>query len=155
VASGQDWLKAWKEFEETGMPYVHCHSQLLKAFAGHPALEKPTGSPDGRVFELRTYESKNAFKAAAKVDMFNQEEVKIFRDCKMTPVFFGEALIGQRLPHLTYMMAFDNMEAREKGWATFRTNPDWNRIREDPRWIDTVSSIHASFLSAAGYSEIR
>ncbi len=155
VASGQSWVKAWKEFAEAGIPYLHYRSQLLKAFAAHPIVQKPSGSPDGRVFELRTYESKDAFKAAAKIDMFNQEEMKIFLDCKMAPVFFGEALIGQRLPHLSYMLAFDNMEAREKGWAAFRTNPDWNRIKDDKRWIDSVSSIHASFLSATRYSEIR
>jgi hypothetical protein len=155
AASDQPWVSAWKEFAESGIPYLHYKSQLLKAFAAHPTVQKPSGSPDGRVFELRTYESKDAFKSAAKIDMFNQEEMKIFRDCNMATVFFGEALIGQRLPHLTYMLAFENMDARQRGWAAFGSNPDWNRIKNDKRWIDSVSSIHASFLSATRYSEIR
>ncbi len=146
---------AWKEFESSGIPYIRYRSELFRAFEGHPRVEVPPAREPGHVFELRTYESTNTLKAAAKVDMFNTEEIKIFRACAMQPVFFGEAVIGQKLPHLTYMLAFDDMAAREKAWSTFSANPDWNRIRNDPRWVDTVSSIHASFLRPASFSEIR
>ena len=79
VAVDDSFTKSWKSFE-TGpsLPYVRYQSSLLKAFEAHPRIELP---PDGKhLFELRTYESKNAFDAAAKVEMFNQEEISIFRD---------------------------------------------------------------------------
>ncbi len=145
----------WKEFVSSGMPYVRYRSELFRAFEGQPRIALPTKRESGHLFELRTYESKNTLKAAAKVDMFNSEEMKIFRDCSMHTVFFGEALIGRKLPHLTYMLAFDDMAAREAAWARFGSNPDWNRIKDDPRWVDTVSSIHASFLRPASFSDIR
>lgn len=148
-------LEAWKEFETKGMPFVRCNSQLFKAFAGHPAITLPPAAEKPHLFELRVYESKNTFKAVAKIEMFNVEEVKIFRDCGMSPVFFGEAVIGNRLPHLTYMMAYADMAERDKLWGVFGKNPDWNRIKNEPRFLDTVSSIHASFLSPAAYSEVR
>ncbi|MEJ2082849.1 MAG: NIPSNAP family protein [Acidobacteriota bacterium] len=147
--------QSWKDFVSSGMPYVRYRSELLRAFEGQPRIVVPAERQSGHLFELRTYESKNALKAAAKVDMFNTEEMKIFRACEMPTVFFGEALIGQKLPHLTYMLAFDDMAARETAWARFGSNPDWNRIKDDPRWVDTVSSIHASFLRPASFSEIR
>lgn len=154
VATDDSFTKAWRSFE-TGstLPYVRYEASLLKAFAAHPQIEPPS---NGRhLFELRTYESKDAFDAAAKVEMFNSEEIQIFRDCGMRIVFFGEALFGSRLPNLTYMLAWKDMEEREKGWSTFSANPDWNRIKVVPKWANAVSNIHASFLRSTDYSEIK
>jgi hypothetical protein len=89
--------------------------------------------------------------------MFNQEEIKIFRDCGFAPVFFGEGVFGRRLPRLTYLVGFDNMASREKAWDAFRVNPDWARVRNKPGWTDpeAVSNIHAAFLRPTNYSQIR
>jgi hypothetical protein len=154
VAADDSFTKAWKSFE-TGskLPYVRYESSLLKAFEAHPQIELP---PDGRhLFELRTYESKDAFDAAAKVEMFNEEEIQIFRDCGLRIVFFGEAMFGSRLPHLTYMLAWNDMAEREEGWRIFGGNKDWNRIKAVPKWANAVSNIHASFLRSTDYSEIK
>jgi NIPSNAP len=61
------------------------------------------------------------------------------------------------LPHLTYLVGFDNMAAREKAWDTFRANPDWARVRVKPGWTDpeAVTNIHAAFLRPTNYSNIR
>jgi hypothetical protein len=155
AASDRPSARAWKEFESSQWPYIRYESWLLKAFAGHPRLEPPAAKEGGHLFELRTYEAKNAVKSVAKIDMFNVEEIRIFRDCGINPVFFGEGLCGPRLPHLTYMAAFADASAREQAWATFRVNPDWVRIRDDPRWVDTVSNSHIALLSSAPYSDIR
>ena len=111
-----------------------------------------------RLFELRTYESRNAETLAKKIDMFDQAEIALFRSIGMAPVFFGENLFGTRLPSLTYMLAFDDLAARAKAWATFRTHPEWQKIQRDPRWvaeggITTVTS--AVFLNPLPFSQIR
>lgn len=160
VGSDKDYQKAQREFEAAGeLPYVRIESSLLKAFDAHPKMEIPAtdASRSARVFELRTYEAPNAVGLRNKVDMFNQEEIKIFRDSGFAPVFFGEAVFGTRLPHLTYMVGFDSMAAREKAWDAFRVNPDWARIRTRQGWTDpeAVSNIHASFVRPTGYSMIR
>jgi hypothetical protein len=160
VNSDKEFMKAWQAFEAGGeLPYARYQSVLLKAFETHPKIEVPPADEKRppRVYELRTYESKNAFSLRAKIDMFNQEEIKIFRDCGFAPVFFGEAVFGTRLPHLTYMVGFDNMAAREKAWDTFRDNPDWARVRVKPGWTDpeAVTNIHAAFLRPTNYSQIR
>jgi hypothetical protein len=149
------WVAEWKQFESGGMPWVRYQSQLFRAFDGHPHLEKPAANPDGHYFELRTYESSDSFRSAAKIQMFNLEEIQIFRACGILPVFFGEALIGSRLPQLTYMSAYADPAAREQAWDKFRVHPDWIRIKDDLRWVDTVSSISVSFLRSTAYSEIR
>lgn len=156
VRSDSSFVKAWKSLETGGtLPYVRYHSALLRAFAAHPRIEVPPAGEGSHLFELRIYESKNAFDLAAKVDMFNQEEIEVFRKCGFRPVFFGEGLIDRQLPHLTYLVAFRDMADREKAWGVFRDHPDWIRIKDRPEWKDTVSSIRASFLSATDYSQIR
>jgi hypothetical protein len=160
VNSDKEFMKTWQAFEAGGeLPYSRYQSVLLKAFESHPKIEVPPAEEKRppRVYELRTYESKNAFSLRTKIDMFNQEEIKIFRDCGFAPVFFGEAVCGTRLPHLTYLVGFDSMAAREKAWETFRDNPDWARVRVKPGWSDAeiVTNIHAAFLRPANYSQIR
>jgi hypothetical protein len=160
ASSDKEFLTAWRNFETAvDMPYVRYESVLLKAFDGHTKVELPsvTEKQQPRLFELRTYESRNAFTLRNKVDMFNQEEIKIFRACGIQPVFFGEGVIGARLPSLTYMVGYENMAVRDKAWDTFRANPDWARVKIKPGWTDpeAVSSIHASFLRPTGYSQIK
>jgi NIPSNAP len=160
MRADRELAKAWQAFEGAGAPpYVRYESSLLRAFDSHPKLEIPPADEKRapRLFELRTYQAPNAPGLARKLDMFNQEEIKIFRDCGFAPVFFGEAITGVRLPHLTYLIGFDNMAAREKAWDAFRANPDWARIRNKPGWTDpeAVSNIHAAFLRPTSFSPIR
>ena len=160
MRNDKDFVKAWQAFEAASdMPYVRYESTVLKAFDSHLKTEVPPTEEKRppRIFELRTYESRNAFSLRNKVEMFNQEEIKIFRASGFAPVFFGEGVIGTRLPSLTYMIGFDNMAARDKAWGAFVANPDWARVKTKPGWTDAeaVSNIHASFLRPTSYSQIR
>lgn len=156
----KEFVKAWQAFEASNeLPYVRYESVLLKAFDSHPKTEVPPTEEKRppRIFELRTYESRSAFSLRNKIEMFNQEEIKIFRESGFAPVFFGEGVVGTRLPSLTYMIGFDNMAARDKAWGTFVASPDWARVKTKPGWTDAeaVSNIHASFLRPTAYSQIR
>src|SRR5438445_645577 len=76
-----------------------------------------------RIMELRTYESHSKKANMKKIEMFNTGEIAIFRRAGLSPVFFGETMIGSRMPNLTYMIAFENMAAHDKAWAAFSTDP--------------------------------
>lgn len=140
-------------------PYVRYEARLLRAFAGHPRVETPTVMPGRppRLFEMRTYESRDAAALAKKIAMFNDAEIALFRSIDMAPVFFGENIYATRLPSLTYMLAFDDMAARERAWRVFGSHPVWKRISTDPKYvvpgITTVTS--AVFLSPLGFSDVR
>ena len=158
------WMQAVQAFEGAGEPpYVRYDTTLLRAFDQHPQCEIPApltdkdGKPVGRVFELRTYESRSTVSLRNKVEMFNQEEIAIFRACGFAPVFFGATVVGGRMPSLTYMVGFDTMEARDKAWAKFVAHPDFNRIKVKPGWTDAeaVSTIHAAFVRPTAFSAIR
>lgn len=149
---------SFSRLPSTDAGYVRIDSQLMVAFEGIPALEKPTGpvAGPGRVFELRTYESHNKAAHRKKVEMFNQGEIDIFRRTGLTPVFFGSNLIGTRLPSLTYMLVFENMAARERNWPQFVSHPDWKKLVATPGYSDNeiVTNIHSFILRPTPYSQI-
>ena len=153
------YQRAAAEWERGGLPYVRYETALYRAFAGHPRLEPPPAAAGGpaRLFELRTYEAPNESGLRRKIAMFDQEEIRIFRASGFAPVWFGEAIAGTRLPHLTYMVGFADMEARNRAWSAFGSNPDWQRIRVRPGWTDpeTVSVIRAAFLRPTSFSDVR
>jgi hypothetical protein len=140
-------------------PYLRRESSLMLAFASMPAVEAPTGplAAASRVFELRTYESHSESAAAKKIEMFEGGgEIAIFRRVGITPVFFGRDLVGPTVPSLTYMVAFPDLAAREKAWAAFGADPEWQKLRATPGLTnaDIVSNIRSVLLRPATYSQI-
>jgi hypothetical protein len=134
--------------------YKRIESSLLLAFDAVPKLEVPSRA-ESRVLQLRIYESHNEKKAMKKIAMFNEGgEVGIFRHTGLNPVFFGQALSGPKLPNLTYMVGFDDVEAQKKAWAAFIKHPDWEKLKNDPQYADTVSNITNILLQPAAGSQI-
>ena len=133
--------------------YKRVESTLLGSFKEIPTLVAPKMS-DSRVYQLRQYESHSIKKGKKKMQMFNEGEIQLFRKVGLQPVFFGEALMGPRIPNLTYMVTFDDIEAKKANWKTFGQHPEWKKMREDPQYKDTVSNITNTILKAAPGSQI-
>ncbi len=131
-------------------------SWLMLAFAGMPKLELAAYSREKkpRMFELRTYESHSEAKALKKIEMFNSGEIQTMRETGLAPVFYGQALIGRDLPHLTYMLSAEDTAAHTQHWAAFTKHPTWTALNKDPQYADTVSKITNRFLVPASYSGI-
>jgi hypothetical protein len=90
-----------------------------------------------------------------KVEMFNEGgEIAIFKKTGLTPVFFGESIIGPNLPNLNYMLAFKDMADRDQRWQVFRDDPDWKKLSANPAYRDTVSNITDIILRPTEYSQI-
>jgi len=136
--------------------FSRINSKLYKAFMGMPVIEIPklTADNDPRIFELRIYESHTEEKAALKVDMFNSGEIQIMRDTELAPVFYGEALVGDDLPNLAYMVSASDREAHKAHWSQFSEHADWQRMKKMPKYKDTVSKITNFFLIPTSYSQL-
>jgi hypothetical protein len=136
--------------------FVRAESTLLRAFDAMPMLEPSPGAATAtpRIFELRTYESHSDRAALNKLKMFNAGEVPIFRRAGLTPVFFGETVVGANMPSLTYMLTFSNISARDAAWAKFGQDPEWKALSADPQYRDNVSAITDIILQPTTYSQI-
>ncbi len=156
----EKWTQALQQLGSSGDPaYDRVDSWLLRAFESVPQLEAPEikqGQPP-RLFDLRTYEAETERDSAEKIRMFNEEEIAVFRQSGIHPVFFGETLFGPRMPNLTYMVWYDDWQARDEAWRKFITSPEWKRVSGTPGWSDAeiVSNITHRFLRPLPFSPIR
>ena len=135
--------------------YDRIESSLMKAFVHLPKIEVPQNKP--RIFELRRYESATETAGKKKIEMFNDAgEIDIFKRVGLTPVFFGETLIGGMRPNLTYMLTYDDMEEHDRNWKTFGSDPEWKKISSMPEYANSkiVSRITRTFLVPTAFSQV-
>jgi hypothetical protein len=160
LASDKQFLKDQEAyFSAPGPAYVRQERSLLRAFDTMPAIEVPASDPKrtARIFELRRYESNSSATLRRKIKMFDEGEIAIFRKTGLQPVFFGETIFGTNVPNLTYLLAFDDLAARERNWRTFVAHPEWQKLRSQPGLSDAeiVSNISNAILRPLPFSEIR
>lgn len=160
LEADSEYMKALEAFNaQPGLNYVRMERSLLRSFAAMPAVEVPPGEAKrpARVFELRTYESNNSSSLKKKIKMFADGEIAIFRKSGLLPVFFGETIVGTNMPNLTYMLAYDDLSARDKNWKVFGSSPEWQKLRSTPGFSDAeiVSNISNVFLRPLPFSPIR
>ena len=136
-------------------PYDRMESILMKAFSATPDLVAPDlDSPrKDRVYELRSYQASTEHLYRRKVEMFDQGESALFIDLGFQPVFFGEVLLSDQMPHLIYMTVHADTTAQKANWDAFRVHPDWLEMKELERYKNTVSHIDKYLLYPVSYSD--
>jgi hypothetical protein len=134
--------------------FLRIESSLLVAFEGWPRITPPAKGK--RIFQLRTYESPSYRDHILKVQMFHSGEFEIFKNAGLSPVFFGDTLVGPRMPNLTYMLSFADTAELEARWRAFGSDPAWKKLSADPRFAfePIVSNISNLILSPLACSQI-
>ena len=131
---------------------------MLAAFEGWPKLTPPPSSATRakRIFQIRTYESPSYADHVRKVEMFHSGEFDIFVKAGCRPVFFGDTLIGARMPNLTYMLSFTDAAELDAKWDVFRNDPAWKKLSTSPRYTadQLVTNITNLTLSPLACSQI-
>ena len=128
---------------------------LLAATATDQARgeEKPDTAKSARLFELRIYTTH-----PGKLDDLN----KRFRE-HTNRIFqkHGMELVGYWVPQdkedtLIYILAYPNMEARQKAWQGFRDDPEWKAAFAASRANGPlVMKVESKFMTPTDYSPIR
>jgi NIPSNAP len=157
LAQDADYVKAAEPFwsaPAASPAFLRIDSSLLVAFEGWPRITPPAKGK--RIFQLRTYESPSYRDHIVKVQMFHSGEFEIFKNAGFQMVFFGDTLIGQRMPSLTYMLSFADSAELDAKWAVFRNDPAWKKLSTDPRFAfeAIVSNITNLVLSPLAASQI-
>jgi hypothetical protein len=161
LAQDAVFMKAAEPFwntPATAPAFQRIESSLLIAFEGWPKLTPPaaTAQHAKRIFQLRTYESATNQDHVRKVEMFHHGEFEIFQASGFGQVFYGDTLIGPRMPNLTYMLTFADMADLNAKWDVFRNAPEWKKLSASPRYAfeAIVSNISNLILSPTTYSQI-
>lgn len=134
--------------------YETCCSSLLRAFETWPQVTPVALSAD-RLLQLRIYNSYTIERNAKKIAMFEQGgEIAVFQACGLRPVFFGQALVGDKLANLTYLLGFANHDEKEATWKKFREHPAWLKLKADPQYKDTANKITNIVLRPSKRSQL-
>lgn len=168
IATAEQKLLADEEFTKAGAAFLNApakepafermESSLLVAFEGWPKLVVPpaTATKSPRVFQMRTYESPSLQAHRRKIEMFHSGEFGFFEQAGFWQVFYGDMLIGPRLPNLTYMLSFPDLAELNEKWKAFSANPSWKKLVGSPRfnYEAIVSNISNLILNPTSYSQI-
>jgi hypothetical protein len=161
LAKDEEFMKAAAPFwnaPASSPAYIRIESSLMAAFEGWPRLVVPpvTAQHGKRVFQLRTYESPSNQDHVVKVEMFHKGEFAIFERAGFWQVFYGDTLIGPRMPQLTYMLSFPEASEMDAKWDAFRSDPEWKKLSSLPRYSSEsiVSNVSNLVLRPASFSQI-
>ena len=161
LAKDEQFRKAAAPFwnaPATAPAYIRIESSLHIAFAGWPKLTPPASiaTHGKRIFQLRTYESPSSQDHIRKVEMFHHGEFDIFQRAGFGQVFYGDTLVGPRMPNLTYMLSFADMNDLNTKWDLFRNDPEWKKLSGSTRYSfeQIVSNISNLILSPLACSQI-
>src|SRR5712692_9056202 len=103
---------------------------LLEAAAYSPEI-KPEAAASPRIFELRCYHSPTWRQLGALHDRFRGPEIEIFHRVGIHPILYSSTIAGQNIPNLTYLIPFADLAAREKAWAAFNADAEWQKVRKE------------------------
>ncbi len=147
---------AYLDTPKSDPAYVRFESSLLVAFDGMKrlAVTPSTAGKTPWVFELRIYQSHSESKGINKVGMFNAGEIPLMQQVGLSPVFFGQTVVGSQMPNLIYMVSGENQDAHKVHWKAFFDAPVWKKLIGDTQYKDNVSKVISIFLKRTPASQI-
>ena len=106
------------------------------------------------IYELRTYEAAPG-KMPELNARFRDHTLRIFANHGMDVVGFWTYGHGGWSDQLVYLMKFDDMEERNRKWASFGADEEWRRIRaESQREGSLTTRIRSDILTPTDYSPL-
>ena len=82
------------------------------------------------VYELRIY-TVHPGRMGALLARFRDHTCRLFEKHGIKNVGYWTNAIGGRSDELWYMVAYEDLGARQKAWASFGADPDWQKTRAD------------------------
>lgn len=160
VVTGHDSWEHYQEMrvtEPAGLAYESLSVHHLTATAYSPQLSKAAEGAPGRYFEYRLYQAANVAQMTPLHERFAGPEIPIFHRCGIHPVLYAETAAGAKMPNLVYFTPFATLAEREQCWSTFRTDPEWVRVRTEhaAQHGPVPKSIEIALYKAAAYSPVR
>ena len=107
------------------------------------------------LYEMRIYRCLPG-RLPALLKRFETVTLKIWEKHGIRQAGFWTTLVGESNQDLTYLLAWESMEERERCWNAFQSDPAWIAARaESERDGAIVANIANSFLQPTAFSSVR
>ena len=107
------------------------------------------------IYEYRVYEALPG-KLPEIHARFRNHTVKLFEKHGFQNIGYWTAHVGDYSDRLIYIVAFENVEARERAWAGFRSDPEWHRVvAESEANGPIVARVFNTLLTPTDYSPLQ
>ncbi len=107
------------------------------------------------IYEYRVYEAAPG-KLEALNSRFRNHTLEIFERHGIKNIGYWTAGVGDYSDRLIYIVAFEDEGRRAEAWASFRADPEWNRVRSESEADGPlVSRIYNSILNPTDYSPLN
>ena len=107
------------------------------------------------IYEYRVYEAVPGRLPDVEA-RFRNHTVKLFEKHGFKNIGYWKANVGDYSNRLIYIVAFENVEARERAWASFRSDPEWLRVvAESEANGPIVARVFNTLLTPTDYSPLQ
>lgn len=107
------------------------------------------------IHELRIY-TVHPGKMPALLSRFRDHTTELFEKHGITNVGYWLNSIGGRNDQLWYIVGFESVAQREDAWASFVSDPDWQKVRaESEADGPIVSLIENRIMTPTDFSPLR
>ncbi len=107
------------------------------------------------LYELRVYEC-NPGMLPALHQRFADHTVKLFEKHGIKNIGYWTTAIGDSNHELTYLVAFSDANQRQEAWASFRADPEWQRVFEESHRDGViVKNVKNQLLEPTAYSPMQ
>ena len=92
---------------------------------------------------------------------FRNHTLAIFKKHGMTSMGYWRPIDGQKgmEDKMTYLLAFPNLDARNKSWAAFSADPEWKKVSADSQktgpMLVSPGGVVSVYLTPTDYSPLR
>ena len=107
------------------------------------------------IYELRIYEC-FAGKLSNLHDRFANHTMALFEKPGIEVVGFWQTVVGKQNFELVYLLAYDDANDRMEKWASFQSDPEWQKARaESEKQGPLVAQVENKLLTPTPYSPLQ
>lgn len=107
------------------------------------------------LYELRIYDCCPG-RLPALLNRFQNHTTKIWERHGIKQGGFWTTVIGGNNHRLYYFLVWESLAEREKKWATFQADPEWNKARsESEKDGPIVANVISEILTPTAFSSLK
>ncbi len=107
------------------------------------------------IYEYRVYEAAPG-KMEALNARFRNHTLGIFERHGIKNIGYWTSAVGDYSDRLIYIIAFEDEGHRERAWAAFRADPEWNKVRSETEVDGALTArVFNTLLSPTDYSPLQ